>query len=143
VTDLRRLFDDLVRFETLLWATVDETLQRDTGLTLGTVNVMLVIDSTPNCRVLDIAEALAITVGGASQAVDRLAKADGCARRPHPHDRRSSVVELTSSGLADLRRAEPVFDAELERLFALPLTESAATGLAESLSLLRRAATRS
>ena len=64
MTDLRRVFDDLVRFETVLWAALDARLQGECGLTLSNVNVMLVIDSTPDCRVFDIAESLAITIGG-------------------------------------------------------------------------------
>jgi DNA-binding MarR family transcriptional regulator len=98
VTDLRRVFDDLVRFETILWNKIDARLQRECGVSLGNLNAMLVIESTPSCRVNDIARAVAITVGGASQAVDRLEAASLCARRPNPHDRRSSVVELTPAG---------------------------------------------
>jgi DNA-binding MarR family transcriptional regulator len=46
------------------------------------MNVMLVIERTRTCRVNGIATALSITVGGASQAVDRLEKHGHCARRP-------------------------------------------------------------
>jgi DNA-binding MarR family transcriptional regulator len=137
VTELRRVFDNLVRFETMLWDAVDERLKAECDVTLSTVNVMLVIDATPDCRVLDIAEALAITVGGTSQAVDRLEKAGGCVRRPHPSDRRSSIVELTPAGLAMLRRAEPVFDAELARLLEIPLPGRNLTRFAEALAALR------
>ena len=87
--DLRQVFDDLVRFETVLWGALDQRLRRECGVTLGSLNVMMVIDSTPQCRVYDIAAALAITVGGTSQAVDRLQAAGWCRRRPNPEDRRS------------------------------------------------------
>ncbi len=72
MTDLRQVFDDLVRFETILWGAVDARLQEECGVGLASLNAMLVIDATPLCRVHDIARAVAITVGGASQAVDRL-----------------------------------------------------------------------
>jgi len=136
VTDLRKVFDDLVRFETLLWGVIDERLQGECGLTLSNVSVMLIIDATPECRVLDIAEALAITVGGTSQAVDRLERAGRCVRRAHPTDRRSSVVELTRDGKDALRAAEPIFDSELTRLIATPLSGDI-SGFASALETLR------
>jgi DNA-binding MarR family transcriptional regulator len=96
--DLRQVFDDLVRFETDLWNGIDARLRQDCDVTLGGLNVMLVVERAGSCRVNDIAAALSITVGGASQAVDRLEKLGHCTRRPHPADRRSSIVELTPSG---------------------------------------------
>src|ERR1700692_679926 len=99
VTDLRQVFDDLVRFETILWGAIDGRLQEECGVGLGSLNGMLVIDSTPLCRVHDIARAVAITVGGASQAVARLESSGPCARRANPSDRRSSIVELTPKGI--------------------------------------------
>ncbi len=143
MTDLRQVFDDLVRFETMLWAAIDERLQAECGLTLSNVNAMLIIDATPECRVFDIAKALAITVGGTSQAVDRLEKAGYCVRSAHPSDRRSSIVELTSLGLDALRRAEPVFDDELTRLLRAPLPGEGLRNLAGALNTLRHSATRS
>lgn len=140
MTDLRKAFDDLVRFETILWAAIDTKLQDESGLTLSSFNVMLVIQATPECRVLDIAEALAITVGGTSQAVDRLEAAGHCARRPHPKDRRSSIVELTPDGVKLLRRAEPIFDDELARLIEAPLPSTDLSRLASVLDKLRRSA---
>jgi DNA-binding MarR family transcriptional regulator len=137
MTDLRQVFDDLVRYETLLWAAVDDRLQRDAGLSLGSFNVMLIIDSTPSCRVFDIAQALVITVGGSSQAVDRLEKSGWCIRKPHPTDRRSSIVELTAQGKELLARATPVFDDELERLLRAPLASSSLAQLATGLRTLR------
>src|SRR5258708_23094235 len=93
--DLRRVFDDLVRFETDLWNEIDARLQQECALPLGSMNVMLVIERTQTCRVNDIATALSITVGGASQAVDRLAKRRQSPRHPRPPDHRSSIPELT------------------------------------------------
>jgi DNA-binding MarR family transcriptional regulator len=141
MSELRQVFDDLVRFETVLWAAVDERLRTDCGITLGTLNVMLVIDATPLCRVQDIARALEITVGGTSQAVDRLEAAGHCARRANPADRRSSILELTPEGAQLLAVAGPVFDGELERLLRTPLPGADFTQLADSLGALRRAAT--
>jgi DNA-binding MarR family transcriptional regulator len=140
VTDLRQVFDDLVRFETILWAAIDGRLQEECGVGLASLNGMLVIDATPRCRVQDIAQAVAITVGGASQAVDRLESAGLCVRRANPSDRRSSIVELTPKGKQLLGIAAPVFDRELDRLLRAPLPGAALRHMADALSALRRSA---
>jgi DNA-binding MarR family transcriptional regulator len=138
--DLRRLFDDLVRFETDLWNGVDARLQQDCGVTLGTLNVLLVIQTQTPCRVNDIATALSITVGGASQAVDRLERSHLCNRRPNPADRRSSVVELTEDGRTAITNAGPVFDAELTTWFTGGLDDASLQALGSAMSTLRRVA---
>ncbi|MCX7522066.1 MarR family transcriptional regulator [Microbacterium sp. STN6] len=140
--EVRQVFDDLIRFETMLWNTVDDRLQNEVGISLGNMNLLLVFEGTTNCRVQDIAQALAITVGGTSQAVDRLEKAGWCVRAAHPTDRRSSIVTLTDEGVAVLKRAKPVFDRELERLLVAPLTAPALGAFTESLGILRRSADR-
>jgi DNA-binding MarR family transcriptional regulator len=137
---LRQVFDDLVRFETILWGAVDGRLQDECGVSLASLNAMLVIDATPRCRVHDIARAVAITVGGASQAVDRLESAGLCARRANPADRRSSIVELTAQGKQLLGTAAPVFDRELDRLLGASLPATALTQLADAIGTLRRSA---
>jgi DNA-binding MarR family transcriptional regulator len=138
--DLRRVFDDLVRFETVLWNSIDASLLRDCGISLGILNLMMVIDPKPQCRVQDVADALAITVGGASQAVDRLEAAGWSVRRPNPADRRSSVLELTEAGEAMLLRAGSVFDEELERLLQNPLSPTLMRQFATALGAVRHAA---
>ena len=140
MTDLRQVFDDLVRFETIMWGAIDARLQDECGVGIAPLNAMLVIDATPLCRVQDIARAVAITVGGASQAVDRLESAGLCARRANPADRRSLIVELTPDGTEHLRIAAPVFDRELDRLLRAPLPGTALTQMADALSTLRRSA---
>jgi DNA-binding MarR family transcriptional regulator len=140
--DLRAVFDDLVRFETILWNTIDARLRRDCGIPLGSFNVMLVIAETPSCRVYDIASALAITVGGTSQAVDRVEKAGHCVRRPNPDDRRSSILELTPAGQDLLTAAGTVFDQELDTFLRAPLSTSAVGQLGEALAAVRAAAAR-
>lgn len=138
--ELRQVFDDLVRFETMLWAGLDARLRADCDVALGSLNVMMIIDETPQCRVQDIASALCITVGGTSQAVDRLEAAGRCVRRANPEDRRSSILELTPAGAELLVSAGVVFDAELRRLLAAPLSATALKQLGSALSTVRRAA---
>jgi MarR family transcriptional regulator, organic hydroperoxide resistance regulator len=138
--ELRQVFDDLVRFETMLWASLDARLRKECDVPLGSFNVMMIIDATPHCRVQDIASALCITVGGTSQAVDRLEAAGRCARRANPDDRRSSILELTGAGEELLATAGVVFDDELQRLLGAPLSAAALKQLGSALSAVRRAA---
>lgn len=137
--DLRQVFDDLVRFETDLWNDIDSRLRSDCGVPLGSLEVLRVIDRTEHCRVNDIAAALSITVGGASQAVDRLEKRGHCARRPHPADRRSSSVALTDAGRDVVNAAVPVFDEELARRLADPLPDARLADFGATLATLRAA----
>jgi DNA-binding MarR family transcriptional regulator len=140
--DLRQMFDDLVHFETVLWNTVDARLQQECGVPLGSLNVMLVIAAQPACRVQDIAAALAITVGGTSQSVDRLVARGHCRRRPNPGDRRSSIVELTPAGQDVVTTAGVVLDQQLEAFFRAPLAEQELRPFGAVLSTLRAAALR-
>ncbi|GAA0277424.1 MarR family winged helix-turn-helix transcriptional regulator [Cryptosporangium japonicum] len=126
---LRDLFDDVIRTEVLLWNAVDARLRADADLSVGTLDVLRVIERTPGCRVQEVAEALGITVGGASQAVDRAERRGLCARHPNPKNRRSSVLELTPEGTGALRTALRTFDAELAARFgALAPAQLAALG---------------
>jgi hypothetical protein len=49
-TDLRQVFDDLVRFETILWGAVDGRLQEECGIGLASLNGMLVADALSTLR---------------------------------------------------------------------------------------------
>jgi DNA-binding MarR family transcriptional regulator len=111
--NLRQVFDDLIRLETDLWNAIDARLRRQAGVPLGTFNVLLVLEGTDNCRVNDIAEKLAITVGGASQAVDRIEQKGLCKRQQDSADGRSSIISLTALGSRKLAEGSPVFDDEL------------------------------
>jgi MarR family transcriptional regulator, organic hydroperoxide resistance regulator len=123
--DLAALFSDLVRLETELWDLVDARLRRDHDLALSWFEPMQVIDRTQGCRVIDIAEALSITIGGTSKLVDRIENAGWCERSPNPDDGRSSTIALTRSGRRLLAAAHRSFNDELDRLLgaAMPATD--------------------
>lgn len=116
MTDLRRLFDDLVGLEIAVWDAVDGRLRRDCGLPLGQFMPMRVMAGTPGCRVQDVSVQLRITVGAASKVVDRVEAAGRCTRQPNPIDRRSSLLVLTPAGVAVLAAAEVAFERELAEL---------------------------
>jgi DNA-binding MarR family transcriptional regulator len=115
VTDLRRLFNDIVRFEIEIWNAVDARLKREFGLPLTHFEPMTVIDRVPDCRVFDISTELGITTGGTSRLVNRIEASGYCRRLPNPADRRSSVLELTVIGRRMLEQAGVAFDDELRR----------------------------
>lgn len=140
--DVRQVFDDLVRFETELWNAVDATLLDECGISLGAYNTLLVLSRTPGCRVNDLAAALSITVGGASQAVDRF-EAQGLVERvPNPANRRSSLLRTTDTGQQAFEAAGAVFDRELAVWLSAPLSTAAGARFARDLATLRAAAAR-
>src|SRR3954471_19122108 len=98
MTDLVRLFEDLVRAETRLYNAIDGRLRERHGVSLGQFELLQIIAGRDSCRVLDIVREVGITVGAASKAVDRLEGAGWCRRRVDEQDRRSSVLAVTPAG---------------------------------------------
>jgi DNA-binding MarR family transcriptional regulator len=139
MADLRRLFNDIIRFETELWNAVDARLRDEFDLPLARFEPMLVIAGHPACRVHDIANELVITVGGTSKLVDRIEAAGHCRRRPNPDDRRSSIIELTAVGKRLLAKAGKAFDEELETLLGGAVSDRSLQQLGATLALLRAA----
>ena len=113
MTGTTAAFLDLVRVETRLYTGADERLRAEHGVSLGQFELMAIIERVRGCRVVDLVDELAISVGAASKAVDRLEAAGRCRRRAHPDDRRSSILDLTSAGAAVLAAARPTLEAEL------------------------------
>jgi DNA-binding MarR family transcriptional regulator len=142
VSDLRGLFNDLIRFEIQLWNAIDARLKNDFDLPLTHFEPMSVIDRIPGCRVYDIASELGITTGGTSKLVDRIEACGYCRRLPNPADRRSSLLELTPEGKRLLAEAGLAFDQELRRWLGAAVPERTLRQFAATLSRLRAAAGR-
>jgi len=93
------LFDQLVRFETDFWNAIERQLRHDAQVGLGTLQALRVLDRHDGTgRVHELSDELSITIGAASKLVDRLERDGLATRRPHPDDRRSSLVALTDAG---------------------------------------------
>jgi DNA-binding MarR family transcriptional regulator len=137
MNDSHTVFSDLVRLETELWNEIDARLRSRHGLTMAAYDAQRVIAETPGCRVVDIATALAISIGGTSKLVDRLVEAGQAGRRANPDDRRSSVVELTSRGRALLEEGRGTVEAALGELLVAPLSAAEVSALGELLTRLR------
>jgi MarR family transcriptional regulator, organic hydroperoxide resistance regulator len=139
VSDLRRLFNDIIRFEIEIWNAVDARLKSDFDLPLTHFEPMSVMDRVPGCRVYDIASELGITTGGASKLVDRIEAGGYCRRLPNPADRRSSLLELTPEGRSLFAEAGSVFDEELQRWLGDAVPERTLRQFAATLTRLRAA----
>ena len=139
MTDLRRLFDDIVRFESELWNAIDARLKSEFDLPLTHFEPMSVIDRLPGCRVYDIATELGITTGGTSKLVDRIEASGHCRRLPNPADRRSSLLELTPEGRRLLGEAGVALDEELRRSLGDAVPERTLRQFAATLTRLRAA----
>jgi DNA-binding MarR family transcriptional regulator len=139
MTDVAALFSELVRFETELWNAVDARLRAECDLPLSRFEPMQVIGRRGTCRVNDIAEELAITVGGTSKLVDRIEAAGHCRRRANPDDRRSSIIELTPAGRRILTAASVAFEDELAFRLGSAVSARALKQFGETLTKLRHA----
>ena len=138
MTELTQVFADLVRYETRLYNALRERLQAEHGLTMGQFEFLKVIGGRDDCRVNDLAQDMAITVGATSKAVDRLEAAGWVSRRPNPANRRSSLLALTPAGRRLLDAATPTVEAELRTWLADPLGARGLDQLATSLARLRQ-----
>jgi DNA-binding MarR family transcriptional regulator len=138
MSNLRQLFNEVIRFEIEIWNGMDARLKSEFNLPLTHFEPMSVIDRLPTCRVYDIATELGITTGGASKLIDRIEVDGFCRRRPNPDDRRSSLLELTPAGKKLLLEAGKAFDDELERRLG-GLSPRAVEQLVSTLTRLRAA----
>jgi DNA-binding MarR family transcriptional regulator len=139
MSELRQLFNDLIRFEIEIWNAIDARLKADFSLPLTHFEPMSVIDRVPGCRVYDIASELGITTGGTSKLVDRIEASGHCRRLPNPADRRSSLLELTPAGKRLLEEAGVAFDEELQRWLGAAVPERSLRQFAATLGRLRAA----
>jgi len=139
MSDLRKVFNDLIRFEIELWNAVDARLKQDFGLPLTHFEPMSVIDRLAKCRVHDIAGELGITTGGTSKLVDRIEAGGYCRRLPNPEDRRSSLLELTPKGRRLVAEVGKAFDDELQHRLGAAVPERTLRQFAATLARLRAA----
>src|SRR6516165_9608220 len=142
MSDLRQVFNDLIRFEIELWNAVDARLKREFNLPLTHFEPMSVMDRLSKCRVYDIASELGITTGGTSKLVDRIEASGYCRRLPNPDDRRSSLLELTPAGQRLFAKAGVAFDEELQRWLGTAVPERTLRQFASTLARLRAASQR-
>ena len=139
MADLPALFADLVRLEIELWHAVEARLRAELGVGLATAQTLAVVAAVQDCRVHDIVRDLSITVGGASKTVDRLERHGLVARRPHPSDRRSSLIALTRAGATTHAKAQRLIAAELDTRIGGVLSDRALDQMHRATAKLRAA----
>src|SRR5262245_22365017 len=139
MADLPALFADLVRLEIELWDAVEARLRDELSVGLGTAQTLAVVAAVQDCRVHDVVRDLSITVGGASKTVDRLERDGLVVRRPHPSDRRSSVISLTRAGATMHSKAQRLIAAELHVRIGGVLSDRALDQFHRAVAALRAA----
>ena len=90
-------------------AALDEELEREHGLALGSYEVLLQLAMSPehSLRMGTLAERLLLSRSGLTRLVDRLAARGLVERHSCPDDRRGTYARLTDEGLARFRQARP------------------------------------
>jgi DNA-binding MarR family transcriptional regulator len=135
--DYTALLVDLIAVEVRLFDAADAELRRSLDIPLIAFFPLRVVATTPDCRVQDLVDRIGITVGGASKSVDRLERQGWVRRVPHPHDRRSSTIELTASGADVLAAATSVVADQTRRGVSDRLSDADTRRLATFVSDLR------
>jgi DNA-binding MarR family transcriptional regulator len=117
-----------------LIAALDDELEREHGLTLGSYEVLLQLAEEPDrsLRMGALAERLLLSRSGLTRLVDRLAARGLVERHSCPSDRRGTYARLTPAGEEAFERARPTHlqgvrehfldrlgDRDLERLAAI------------------------
>ncbi|MFD3458933.1 MarR family winged helix-turn-helix transcriptional regulator [Nocardia fluminea] len=134
--DLKSLFDSLIRTEITLWNAVDNALYAECDLRLTWFQILRFLGRHGSSRVQDVAGEFGITVGGTSKVIDRIEAAGYCVRRANPHDRRSSLVELTPTGHDILDQAMAVFERELQHRIGAVLDDQTIAAVNTALTAL-------
>jgi DNA-binding MarR family transcriptional regulator len=90
-------------------AALDEDLEREHGLPLGSYEVLLHLAEAPDrsLRMGALADGLLLSRSGLTRLVDRLAARGLVERHSCPDDRRGTFARLTPAGLELFERARP------------------------------------
>ena len=109
-----------------LVAALDEELEREHGLSLGSYEVLLHLASAPerSLRMGELADRLLLSRSGLTRLVDRLADRGLVERHSCPEDRRGLYARLTPEGVELHRDAQPTHLAGVRRMFIEPLSDS-------------------
>lgn len=131
----------LIRVAASLERLIERALQQEVGITLVQFEVLLHLVESPG-RSLPINYIdTALTSGGMTRLIDRMAKAGLVVRCREPRDRRVQLVQPTEEGLSVYARAAAVNTRIIERYFVAPLTTSELAELTQSLGRLAAIAT--
>lgn len=104
---------------------MDTRLRGRVGLSLGWYDVLLELRVAPDRRLTmsALGDRVVLSRTRVSRVVDELVTAGLVIREPNPDDARSAFAVLTAEGLAQYRRAAPVYLAAIEEGFARVFTD--------------------
>jgi DNA-binding MarR family transcriptional regulator len=106
----RRIWLGWVFTSRLLWEEIERDLQRDSGLSFGHYEILVMLSETPTRarRMSELADATQSSRSRLSHAVARLEELGWVRRESCPEDRRGQLAVLTDEGFAALEAAAPM-----------------------------------
>lgn len=102
----------------------------ESQLSRAQLSIMMTLNSLGACRINQIAQAEAIRMPTASNAIHHLEDAGMVERIRDSHDRRGVRVELTEKGRAELKRVSDERDEQMAQMFSTLNKEELQVGLA-------------
>jgi len=104
----------------LLAKKIDEEMQAAGVVSLDVYDVLLNLEMAPNqkLKMCALAEAVLLSRSGLTRLIDRLEEQGFIEREGCKCDRRSTHAILTSLGQSERERAWPIFEFQIEKLFA-------------------------
>ena len=110
---------------------VARDLEAASALSLGSYNVLRLLQEAPDCRLRlgELAGAVFLTRSGVTRLTNRLERAGLLRREGHARDRRGSCAVLTDRGREEWRRARAVFERTIAEQFGSHLSDAEAETL--------------
>ncbi|MFF7446302.1 MULTISPECIES: MarR family transcriptional regulator [unclassified Streptomyces] len=106
----QRLYYLLQRAAHRLRTTLDRRCLDTAGVTTAQLGALFAVQEEPGLTQQQLARTLGLRESAVTGLVARLSAADLLSRRPHPRQHRAVVLELTDTGAAALRAAQPEID---------------------------------
>jgi DNA-binding MarR family transcriptional regulator len=126
----------LLRVHAALVPRLDRELRQAAGMPLAWYDVLLELHAAPGrqLRMSDLGERVVLSRTRVSRVVDELVDAGLVRRQGNPHDGRSALATLTTTGARRLRAAAPVYLDGIDRHFTQHLTEAEQEAIARGLN---------
>jgi DNA-binding MarR family transcriptional regulator len=126
----------IIRSHRLLTDRLGRELEQDVGIPLVFFDVLINVGAAPDGRVTmsRLSNDIALTTGGVTRLVDRMAEAGLVERQACPNDRRSIHVILTPEGRAVLDRAVAAHMEGIDRHLMAHLSDKDRANLATALT---------
>jgi len=124
-------------------AALDEELEREHGLPLGSYEVLLHLHEADehSLRMGQLAERLLLSRSGLTRLVDRLSAQGLVERHSCPDDRRGTYARLTDAGLSRFEEARPTHLRGVRERFLDPLSDRDRANLASAWEKIAEAGT--